>query len=169
MTKTNQLTAMRARELFEYSPRAGTLRWRFRKGKKIGPDLIAGYIDHEGYRVVRVDGVNYRGHRLIWLIVHGKWPRDMLDHINGERSDNRLENLREATNAQNQMNKKGRQGGASGYKGVSIIRRRGRIQYRPQITVGGKAVVMGYYDTPEAAYAVYCREAVRAFGEFAKT
>ncbi len=166
--KTLSLTADRARSLFSYDAVTGILRWRTRRGGKIPHDLTAGYVDHEGYRVVCVDGVNHRAHRVIWLMVHGQWPSAMLDHENGHRSDNKLTNLREATNAQNQMNKKARTTGASGFKGVSIIRRRGRVQFRASVRYDGKTHVSGYFDTPEAAYEHYSREAVRVFGKFAK-
>lgn len=166
--KTMQLTADRARELFVYNPRTGEIKWTIRKGGKIPADLSAGYVDHEGYRVIRVDGVNYRAHRVIWLMETGTWPSDMIDHANGDRSDNRWQNLRQATNSQNQMNKKARTTGASGFKGVSIIRRRGRVQYRASIRHKGKTHVSGYYDTAQDAYEHYRREAVRVYGEFAK-
>ncbi len=166
--KTMTLTVEKAKSLFRYDESTGLLSWRYRKGKKVPRNLAAGYIDSEGYRVVRADGVNYRAHRIVWLMSFGRWPTHMLDHVNGDRADNRLSNLREATNSQNQMNKKRQARGASGYKGVAIIRRRGRIQYRPGVTLNGKHRVFGYYDDPREAYEVYCREAVRAFGPFAK-
>ena len=167
--KTNSLSYERAVELFTYDQDSGALKWRFRKGRKVRSDLTAGYIDDEGYRVVRVDGVNYRSHRIIWLMETGALPTAMIDHANGDRSDNRWKNLRQATNAQNQMNKKARTTGASGFKGVSIIRRRGRIQYRASVRHNGKTHVSGYYDTAQDAYEHYRQEAVRVFGEFAKT
>lgn len=147
--KTSRLTVSKARELLTYDAESGSLKWRLRTGNKVPPDLTAGYVDHEGYRVIRIDGVNFRAHRVIWLMAHGEWPSAMIDHVNGDRSDNRLANLRQATNAQNQMNKKARTTGASGFK--------------------GKAHVSGYFDTPEDAHEHYKREAVRVFGEFAKT
>ena len=166
--KTLSLTADRARELFTYDADSGVLKWRFRKGTKIRPDLNAGYIDHEGYRVVRVDGVNYRGHRICWLIQTGAWPADMLDHINGDRSDNRWSNLREADNSENQQNKKKGSANASGYKGVSVIRRRGRIQYRAAVYCRGVTKYSRNFNTVEEAREFYCREAARIFGEFAR-
>lgn len=166
--KTMQLTAQRARSLFRYDAATGDLKWTIRKSGKIPADLTAGYLDEEGYRVVRVDGVNYRAHRVIWLIVFGKWPKAMLDHKNGDRSDNRLKNLREASNSQNQMNKVPKRGSQSGFKGVVVIRKPYGLRYRPQIYESGKLRTFGLYRSAEEAHAVYQREAAARFRDFAR-
>lgn len=165
--KTRLLTAQRAHELLTYCRDSGVLKWRYRISGKVKPDLIAGFLDDEGYRVVRIDGVNFRAHRVIWLLVHGVWPTSMLDHRNGDRDDNRLVNLREATNAQNQMNKKNN-GGKSGLKGVCVVRKSYGLRYRPQIYVDGKLRTFGLFKTPQEAHEVYKREALARFGEFAR-
>lgn len=165
--KSRRLTPQRAHELLTYCRESGVLKWRYRISSKVKPDLIAGWLDEEGYRVVRVDGVNLRAHRVIWLMVHGIWPVSMLDHVNGDRADNRLSNLREATNSQNQMNKKNN-GGEAGFKGVCVVRKKSGLRYRPQIYVDGKLKTFGLFKTPAEAHEVYKREALARFGEFAR-
>ena len=72
-----------------------------------------------GYRQGSLKGKRYKEHRLIWLYHYGEWPKECIDHINGIRDDNRIENLREATNQQNQFNRKSEKDSSSQYKGVS--------------------------------------------------
>jgi len=69
---------------------------------KIGE--IAGHVDVKGYRIIKFQGKKYKAHRLIWLFIYGKWPDDEIDHINRDRLDNRIENLREADRYINMRN-----------------------------------------------------------------
>jgi hypothetical protein len=102
MTK---LTAQRLRELFHYDPDTGIFTWRVkpRKGCVQIAD-IAGHVNHTGYRSIKIDQRAYRAHRLAWLYMYGVWPPGDLDHDNTIKDDNRLVNLREATDPQNQAN-----------------------------------------------------------------
>lgn len=138
--KTMTLTVEKAKSLFRYDESTGLLSWRYRKGKKVPRNLAAGYIDSEGYRVVRADGVNYRAHRIVWLMSFGRWPTHMLDHVNGDRADNRLSNLREATNSQNQMNKKRRASRATSWKSCSRCSRRRHDPPAEKTPLVGRAV-----------------------------
>lgn len=166
--KTLSLTVEQARQWLAYDPETGVVWWRSRKGTKIRRDMVAGYVDHEGYRVIRINCVNHRAHRLAWLLHYGEWPTEMIDHANGIKSDNRLINLRVATNAQNQMNKVARRSSASGFKGVVVVNKSYGPRYRPQIVMNGKLHTFGLFKTAEAAHAVYCREAALRFREFAR-
>lgn len=74
---------------------------------------------NEGYRILRICRVTFKAHRVAFFVGHGRWPQGNLDHINGDTMDNRVENLREVTNAQNAMNAKRRKDNRSGAKGVS--------------------------------------------------
>lgn len=94
----------------------------------------------------------------------GEWPADMIDHKNRDRTDNRWENLREATRSQNNANR--RASSTHGFKGATFNRRQGR--WMAQTKVNGKRVYLGYYDTPEEAHAAYVAAAERYFGEFAR-
>ncbi len=90
---------------------------------------------------------------------------EFIDHINGNSLDNRRENLRIATNAQNLHNRKSNSTNTSGYKGVYW--HKPTKKWRAKISVMGKIHYLGQYNTPEEAYAVYCKAATLYFGEFA--
>jgi hypothetical protein len=158
------ISAERLRELLAYDPETGVFTWRSsRCGVAAGS--VAGSRKSNGYIKVKVGGRMYRSHRLAWFYVTGVWPVGQLDHINGIRDDNRIANLREATNAENQQNSKCRSGSASGFKGVT----RKRNAWRARIKRGGRFIYLGAYKTREEAHAAYRVAAEAHFGEFAKT
>lgn len=102
MTAT-PLTQDRLKALLHYDPDTGIFRWRT---SGTGRKAEAGNVNKpRGYMQIRVDGKAYYSHRLAWLYTHGAWPSDQIDHINRERADNRIANLREATQSQNQQNR----------------------------------------------------------------
>lgn len=92
----NHLTAERLRELLDYDPETGYFRWRRDVGARAWKGQLAGTMARDGYEYIGIDRRRYPAHRLAWLYVHGEWPRGLLRHLNWLRSDNRLENLREA-------------------------------------------------------------------------
>lgn len=104
-------------------------------------------------------------HRLAWFYAYGVWPQDQIDHRNGIRSDNRICNLREATNSLNKANERRRTDNTSGFKGVH---RRENGRWRARIGVGNRRLALGDFDTPEAAHTAYCQAAAQHFGEFAR-
>jgi hypothetical protein len=134
-----------------------------RGGSKAGSR--AGHIGNRGYRIVVVNGRQYMEHRLIW-IMHGNDPVEMLDHIDGDQLNNKIENLRAATNSQNQRNQKLRKDSTSGIKGVSWISAYKR--WAGQVWHKGKLYRAGYFkDKDECAAAVReLRESLH--GEFAR-
>lgn len=148
-----ELTAERARELFEYEPLTGVLTRRTRKGTgKAG--AVVGCKNSEGYMVTSVDGRLYYNHRLVWLIVYGRWPMNEIDHTNGDKVDNRLTNLRDATSTSNKENLRGaRSNNRSGFLGVCWVAKNKKFQ--ASIQVGGKAIHIGLYTTAEEAYQAY--------------
>lgn len=123
---------------------------------------------HTGYYYVRFEGRLRLAHRLAWYLTHGYWPKADIDHINGNRADNRICNLREATRSQNLANRPCMN--ATGYKGVLAHRDQNRKKrFGAQVTKNGKAHFFGWYETAQEAGAVYAREAARLHGEFART
>lgn len=148
------------RSLFDYTPETGILS---HKGdyKPITEDTSA-----EGYLRVRVNGRLHAVHRIAWGICHGSMP-SMLDHINGIRHDNRLENLRVATNAENSMNRRPNTTKCLTLKGVSFHRR--SKTYRARIMVNRSSHWLGQFKCQELAALAYDRAAVYFFGEFALT
>jgi hypothetical protein len=113
-----------------------------------------------GYVVLDAGGKRVYAHRAAWRIVYGEWPSSGIDHINGDKSDNRITNLRLATQAENMQNlrKPGRRN-KSGFLGVSWDRVIGL--WLAQITAGGINYQVGWYETPEEASAAYKREKMR--------
>lgn len=103
---------------------------------------------------IGINGRSYLAHRLAWLFVHGQWPDAEIDHKNGDRTDNRLCNLRCVTRQHNLMNqRRPRSNNTTGYLGVCVDRERGAFQARVQVS--GRAHHLGRFDTPEAAHAAY--------------
>jgi len=127
-------------KLFLYNPETGHLFWRAAgrgraKTRSAGTKLSTGYIG------VVVGSKRYFAHRLCWVLHYGRWPVDQIDHINGDKTDNRIKNLREATNAQNGKNLKLSAKNTSGICGVSFDRQTGK--WRATIKVDGKQRCLG--------------------------
>jgi len=116
----------RFKELLAYNPDTGQFRRCITVADNAKVDSVAGYVDFRGYRTIMIDGKRYRAGRLAWLFVHGKWPKPEIDHINRDRSDDRIGNLREATKHQNRRNL------APNDLPCGIRRFRGRYQARTQ-------------------------------------
>lgn len=109
--------------------------------------------NRDGYLQMSVCGQVCVGHRLAWFYVHSEWP-EVIDHINGDRADNRLANLREVTQAQNCQNIRApKSHNKVGFLGVSWDSERGK--YTAGIKAGGKRKALGRFDTPEEAHSAY--------------
>ena len=164
----NRPSMQEVSDAIAYDPETGKFTWRDPLRARKAKNCKAGWITSEGYLRITISGKKYQATHLAWLIVHGTRPDEMIDHINGFVDDNRIANLRLATNAQNQMNKKARISGATGMKGVARIRRRGRIEYKATITVDGQQKFLGMFKSADAAYAAYRDAALREFGQYAR-
>jgi hypothetical protein len=114
-----------------------------------------------------IDGRQYAAHRLAWLHMTGEWPPADIDHANGDPGDNRWNNLRAATRAQNISNGRKRSTNTSGFKGVSW--RSAKEKWQAAITVNGLKRFLGYFDDPAEAHAAYVRAAEKYHGEFARS
>ena len=90
------LTQARLKKLLSYNTDTGEFRWRVTRRGAARAGSVAGCVRHDGYVRIAIDGKRYLAHRLAWLYVHGELVPE-LDHANGVRSDNRLDNLRPAT------------------------------------------------------------------------
>jgi hypothetical protein len=110
------LTAELARQLFDYCPSTGVIKWRVDIGTKIRAGEEAGSINTLGYRYIYLKHRAYLAHRLAWLITFGELPKGVIDHINHDRADNRIANLRDVSPSTNLMNRKSiRKGSGSQY------------------------------------------------------
>lgn len=160
--KKIELTQNELKELFNYKD--GGLYWKINRGINKLIDKRVGYLDSGRYRIVGINGRNYREHRLIYKWHYGYCPPE-LDHINRNPSDNRIENLRPATRSQNLMNQKIKKGCSSKHKGVSWYKQ--RKVWVARIKKDGKTYHLGQYINEERAAFVYNEAAKRLYGEFA--
>lgn len=149
------LTLDRVRSLLDYSPETGVLT-RKDSGR------AAGGVGTDGYRTISLENRRYRAARVIWLLMTGDWPEGDVDHINCDPLDDRWDNLRIASRAQNLANTRAR----SGLKGASWVTAKGK--WKAQIRIGGKNCHIGYFGTEQEANAAYRAAAVKAHGEFAR-
>jgi hypothetical protein len=168
-------TADEVRAVLDYDPESGILTWLARQGDDRATkawnakhaNKQAGSLNKKGYLQVRLFGRNYQAHRVIWLLVTGRWPSGFdIDHSDTVRSNNRLDNLRLATNSQNRANSKKPSNNTSGFKGVHFSKVVDR--YVASISVNGRTHHLGCYGTPEAAHAAYLNAAEWHFGPFAR-
>jgi hypothetical protein len=157
------LTCERLKELFVYDQDAGTFRRTVDAGGyKAG--AIAGGSTGKGYHYIGIDGAQWLTHQLAWLYVYGEWPSMQIDHINGNRADNRIANLREATDSQQRANSATHKNNTSGSRGVSFYAKHNR--YKAKIAYNGTTHYLGWFKTREEAEDAYRRAATRLFGEF---
>ncbi len=141
----------RLRELLDYDAETGRFVWR-QANKRVKAGTVAGYVGNDGYVRIRASGTRFLAHRLVWFYVHGTWPAGEIDHINGDRSDNRIANLRDVSRLTNRQNMRRAQAdNRSGLLGVSLTNNRCKASIRS----GGKNHHLGYFASPEAAHAAY--------------
>jgi hypothetical protein len=141
------------REHISYNPETGLFKWRIDVNNKVHAGDIAGVKRGNGYIHIGFGYRLYSAHRLAWEYAHGEIPEGMqIDHINGIRDDNRIENLRLATPTVNRQNlRKALSNSSSGFLGVSPS----RGKWRSRIKVSGKFIHLGVYNTPEEAHEAY--------------
>ena len=153
------LTAEEVKKILEYRPETGELVWRERTARCVQVGDVAGCIDNNGYITIGIRKRVYKAHRLIWLITHNNWPIGLIDHIDGNKSNNRLSNLRLVDETGNSENvRKPNKRNQSGFMGVISV----NTGWRASITVQGKTRYIGTFDTPEKAHHAYL-EAKRQF------
>lgn len=154
MNMQNQLSISRLLEVLTYNPSNGTFSWVSRKIRRTGGGSSAGTLTVYGYIQIRIDGKLYKAHRLAWLLATGDWPVGDIDHINGVRTDNRIENLRDVSRKVNRQNiRHGSVPNGSGHMGAIFHKKSGLFQAR--IRVDGKSRSLGYFKNPEDASAAY--------------
>lgn len=151
------LTAQKLREVLNYDPETGIftrkvrLAQRHQVGDRADFEVTGGNL--KGYRRVSLFSQRYLAHRLAWLYVYGKWPEQHIDHINGDRADNRIENLREADDQLNIENQRSaRKDSSTGVLGV-IPHPDGR--WRARIQVKGRGIHLGLFADQAEAHAAY--------------
>lgn len=146
-----------------YDRETGAFHYLHSRGR-VKAGARADRMNDRGYLVVSIDGLEYRAHRLAWLLEHGAWPVDLVDHVNGNRSDNRIVNLRSADQSQNQMNRTVTRVNVVGLKGVTLF----RGKFRATIKRDGKQKYLGLFSSAEQAHAAYVAAAQSLHGDFAR-
>lgn len=165
------------RECLSLDPISGELIWRVRPRRHFESDKgwrvfnskraqrVAGTASKTtGYVVLNFNGSLYAGHRIAFAMHFGAWPRGHIDHVDGNRGNNAIANLRECSRSQNQQNRAVQANNTSGYKGVH---RHYDGRWRAVIQVNKSIIHIGVFDTPEQAHVAYTAYAKRCHGAFA--
>lgn len=164
----NEISQKELKERLRYDAETGNFYWAKvlpRSSSRVGD--IAGCIENKnGYRVIKINRRMYKAHRLAWLYVHGQWPNEVLDHVNGDPSDNRICNLREATHSQNMWNSRTPKNSSSGMKGASWCTT--NKAWISSIKKNRKTYHLGHFATADEAAAAYRRAALELHGDFAR-
>jgi len=156
-------TAAYLRDRYIYEPETGL--FRFRAGARRG--RTTGKKWQGRYWLISVEGRTYYAHRLAWLYVHGEWPPEQVDHINANGLDNRIENLRLASQSLNNANRCLGKNNTSGVKGVHWSARARRWYAR--IGIAGKIKHLGSFTDKDLAAEAYRKASAEHFGEFARS
>jgi hypothetical protein len=151
------------RELFYYNEDTGVLLWRNHRNAKARAGSAVGSIHRTGYRITMINKKNYAVHLLIWQFVYEEIP-NQIDHINGNKADNRLCNLRACNASENGRNKRLQSNNSTGFKGVSFCIREG--SYQATCRWNGSKKWLGYHATAELAHAAYVKFASQNHGAF---
>jgi hypothetical protein len=152
----NKLTQKRLKEILRYYPGSGIFRWRT-TGIGRRKNKIAGCKRHDGYIRITIDGKRHYAHQLAFLYVHGYFPENDIDHIDGNPGNNKIKNLREVSHQCNIRNTGNPINNTSGVKGVSWHKPANK--WMAYIVVNGKLKHLGYYKNfDDAAKARYKAE-----------
>ena len=163
--KEAELSLELARSLLSYDPLTGALNWKCppRRGVGAGP---AGCINADGYKIVGYGGREYMATHLIWFLQTGEWPEHGVDHKSRNKTDDRWDNLRPATYAQNNRNMGLRKDNKTGVRGVEFIERNTLNPYVTRIGVDGTQIKLGCYPSLEEAKLVREAAELKYHGEF---
>ena len=155
MTEVN-INAQRLREILSYDKDTGFFtRISHGRGRRPAEGNPAGCKTDRGYIHIHVSGRVYKAHRLAWLYVHSEWPDGDIDHIDGDKTNNRIDNLRSVSTSVNMQNQRvAQKRNASGFLGVTVHGGR----FEASIKLNGKNIYLGSYANPELAHAAYLSE-----------
>lgn len=160
-----------AKSIINYCPNSGVFTWKTSRGGRKAGD-IAGHVRESSsgkYHCVTIRILNklVLGHRLGWLLYYGEWPQKNIDHKNCDATDNRISNLREATQSENMQNKRIACHNKSGYKGVSFDKINSKWVARIRVPKGSYRN-LGRFELPEDAHKAYMSASNDLFKEFAR-
>ena len=143
------------KQSLDYNPETGEFRWKLSIGGRATAGSPAGNVHIKNKRLqIQFQGKNYYAYRLAWLLTYGMWPVQMIDHIDGNPLNNRINNLRDVSSRVNLQNqRKAKPSNKTAFLGVSFRKDTGKFQAR--ININGKKVCLGCFTTPEEAHAAY--------------
>lgn len=145
----------------------GSLFWRESPAFNIPENTLAGTLRKDGYIGIYINKKYHFAHRIIWEIHYGEIPEGLvIDHIDGDRSNNKIDNLRICTFQENHFNRGKQSNNKSGFKGVSWHKQ--KQKWVAQIKLDGRNKFLGFFTDPERAYQAYCEKALEHYGEYAK-
>ena len=165
MTHREPITAARVREIFNYDPLSGELSRRVDRGRWKAGEIVGVRNITTGYVMVGADYGRYYAHRLIWLLVTGRWPIE-IDHIDLDKANNKWTNLREATHANNMANIRKFSSNKSGVKGVHW--HKAAKKWCAQTSANGVIFHLGIFSTIQEATAAYRDAASKHHGKFTR-
>jgi hypothetical protein len=152
-------------ELLDYDHNTGVFKWKKFRGNTANVGSVVNNITSSGYNMICVKNKRYQAHRIAYKMFHKRDPEGILDHVDGDMTNNRISNLRVASSKQNQGNSKMPCHNTSGLKGVSWSKKSGK--WAAQINQGNKKVWLGVYEDKNDAHQAYMKAAIEHFGEFA--
>ncbi len=144
-----ELTAEYLRSILNYEPATGIFTWKVGSANRVKAGNIAGCQNGHGYLRIKVQSRLYKAHRLAWLHVNGEWPKGQIDHINRNRSDNRIANLRDVSRKQNLQNAGKYSNNTSGHSGVYWCKQSSK--WVAQIMHNQKQIYLGCFTAIEEA------------------
>jgi hypothetical protein len=156
----------RLHELFELNREKGVLTRKIAVGRHTSVGDIAGYPNNYGYLVVEIDGRKFLISRIIYAMNKGEWPFNNVDHSDEDRTNNRPDNLRNATHGENRRNISKRKSNTSGLSGAGWDKRKNK--WRARIHIGGKEKYLGYYIDKVAASLAVDIARLQYHGQFAR-
>jgi len=165
--KTTMITQSELKEVLDYNPDTGVFTWKKTVNSRAVIGSVAGHQDYNVYIQISIYRKKYRAHRLAFLYMTGEWPKELVDHINQIKDDNRWINLREATVSENNINSKKPKNNKSGYRGVHWDTTRSK--WVAMIKYKYKKMNLGAYVNIEDAAAAYKKAALELYGKFAET
>jgi hypothetical protein len=145
------ITQEKLKEMLTYNPDTGIFTWKVKHLKKCILNKNAGTLKKAGYITISIKKRLYLAHRLAWLYVYGEWPKNHIDHINGVRDDNRIENLRDVTQRQNCQNKQSNRQG----KLVGTIYDKRDSKFYSRISIKNKLYTITSHETEQQAHEAY--------------
>lgn len=161
-------SAERLKEILNYDPESGKFTWKINRKGPGKAGVAAGKRRESGYVVIGIDGSSLSAHRVAWIMMHGFLSKNMtIDHINRDKADNRIINLRVCGLSDNSFNKPVYKNNKCGLKGVYFDEsRRGDEKWRAQIYVNKKRISLGVFLTKEEAFENYKAASIKYHNKY---